>query len=152
MEKIKSLEPRLPQLLGPRKLKQLRAGISWVIHCFLSNKRELSFPSEPQQAHIKKWAFPRLKSQHWALFKFVGLFNVHHTFDPNSASDFLSEYFFFHFNKENCPSKYKHCLLFWGSEAKHAAHRPHLACLADVYRSLDVNFNIKAIIFLASPY
>jgi len=47
------------------------------------------------RAHQKPKAFVRLKSQHRTLFKFVGLFNVHHTLEPNSASDFLSELFLF---------------------------------------------------------
>lgn len=150
--KRNSLEPRLPHLLDPRKLQQLRAGIHWAILCFLSNKKGLSFPAEPHQAHIRKWAFARLKSQHRALFKFVGLFNVHHTFDPNSASDFLSEHFFSTSTRKTAPPNISTACYFEAVRQNITAHRPHLACLADVYRSLDVNFNIKAIIFLALPY
>lgn len=47
-KKIKSLEPRLPHLLGPRKLEQLRAGIYCMILCFLSNEKELLFLSKQQ--------------------------------------------------------------------------------------------------------
>lgn len=92
-----SLEPGLPSLLDPGKPDQLRTGICWAIlrFVFFLTSKDFHFSLNHGRAHIRKRALARLKSPHRALFKFVGLFNVHHTLDSNSATDFLSGLFFF---------------------------------------------------------
>lgn len=62
---------------------------------FKGNKERTLIPLwTTLSTHQEPRAFARLKSQYRALFKFVGLFNVHHTLDPNSASDFYQSIFF----------------------------------------------------------